>query len=457
MAKNKSHSSLSVKTIILLSSTLLFGLWLIMMAYTWINIQIQESNHQIHDELHDVSLTTHLILKTLNEALLTNGTIPSLNKIHNESKKLSTSLNTLKNTHNNNNFIATSINEILKEKIKLDQKITLLNNESNEISMSNPNIMLIAGGISATIESILKKINKLTQHADNKALLAKKDIKASIFLAIIITVIISLLIFIFLYKGITKPFSVLLHETEKLEMEKAIAEKANRVKSEFLSRMNHELRTPLHAIIGFSQILELKKNEFNEEQESHIHEILTAGNILLSLINEVLDLTKIDSGEIELSIEEVDVDELMKDCIPHINFQVTKHHIEFSENVSNTGYTVLGDYTRLKQILLNIISNAIKFSQDNGRITLDSEIVDNKHLRINVTYSGESLTDEQIAKLFTPFERLNTVTNTEGAGIGLVISKHIIELMKGSIGVTNAPNEGSTFWLEIELIQPQKN
>ena len=454
MAKNKSHSSLSVKTIILLSSTLLFGLWLIMMAYTWINIQIQESNHQIHDELHDVSLTTHLILKTLNEALLTNGTIPSLNKIHNESKKLSTSLNTLKNTHNNNNFIATSINEILKEKIKLDQKITLLNNESNEISMSNPNIMLIAGGISATIESILKKINKLKQHADNKALLAKKDIKASVFLAIIITVIISLLIFIFLYKGITKPFSVLLHETEKLEMEKAIAEKANRVKSEFLSRMSHELRTPLHAIIGFSQILELKKNEFTEEQESHIHEILTAGNILLSLINEVLDLTKIDSGEIELSIEEVDVDELMKDCIPHINFQVTKHHIEFSENVSNTGYTVLGDYTRLKQILLNLISNAIKFSQDNGRITLDSEIVDNKYLRINVTYSGESLTDEQIAKLFTPFERLNTVTNTEGAGIGLVISKHIIELMKGSIGVKSASSEGSTFWIEVELVQP---
>jgi len=453
MPFNKLSSSLSVKSIILLSFTLLFGLWLMMMIYTWINVQILESNHHIQDELHDVSLTTHRILKTLDEALLTNGTIPPLNRIDEESKKLNTTLNKIKNTHSDNVLIVSSINKILKEKIKLDQKIKLLNDESNEISINNPNIMLVAGGISATIESILKKTNTLEEYVDNKVLLAKKDIKASIILAIIITVIISLLIFLFLYKGITKPFSILLRETEKLEIEKAIAEKANIAKSEFLSRMSHELRTPLHAILGFAQVLELKKNDLNEEQLSHTNEILTAGNNLLSLINEVLDLAKIESGKMELSLEEVDVDELLKDCIPLINFQATKRHMEFSDHVSNTGYTVLGDYIRLKQVLLNIISNAIKFNNDNSCITLDSEVIDKQRLRISVTYSGESLTDEQIANLFTPFEKLNSVVNIEGVGIGLVISKYLIELMNGSIGVKSTPNDGSTFWLEIELVQ----
>lgn len=455
MPINKLPSSLSVKAIILLSCTLLIGLWLIMMTYTWINIQILESNHQIEDELHDATLTTHVILKTLDEALLTNGTIPSLNRIDEESKKLNTALNNIKNTHSDNILIVTSINKILKEKIKLDQKITLLNNESNEISINNPNIMLVAGSISAIIESMLNKTSLLKEHVNNKVLLAKKDIKASIILNIIISVIISFLIFLFLYKGITKPFSVLLLEAEKLEIEKAIAEKANIAKSEFLSRMSHELRTPLHAIIGFAQVLELKKNELNEEQLSHTNEIYTAGNHLLSLINEVLDLAKIESGKIELSLEEVDVDELLKDCIPLINFQATKRHLEFLDHVSNTGYTVQGDYVRLKQVLLNIISNAIKFNSDNGCITLDSEIINKQRLRISVTYSGESLTDEQIANLFTPFERLNTVINIEGVGIGLVISKYLIELMKGSIGVKSTPNAGSTFWLEVKLVQPQ--
>ena len=131
-------------------------------------------------------------------------------------------------------------------------------------------------------------------------------------------------------------------------------------------------------------------------------------------------------------------------------------HLELLDHVSNTGYTVKGDYIRLKQVLLNIISNAIKFNSDNGRITLDSEIIDKQRLRISVTYNGESLTDEQIANLFTPFEKLNTVSNIEGVGIGLVISKYLIELMNGSIGVKSTPNDGSTFWLEIELVQAQK-
>ena len=455
MPVNRLSSSLSVKTIILLSCTLLFGLWLMMMTYVWINIQILESNHQIQDELHEVSLTTHVILKTLDEALLTNGTIPSLNRINEESKKLNSILNTIKNTHGDNNFIVSNVNKILDVKTKLDQKIILLNDESNEISINNPNVMLVAGGISATIESMLNKTKELKKHVDNKVLLAKKDIKASIIIAIIITVIISLLIFLFLYKGITKPFSVLLHETEKLELEKAIAEKANQAKTDFLSRMSHELRTPLNAIIGFGQLLEIKKNDLNENQLANIKEILKAGYHLLNLINEVLDLAKIESGKMDLSIEKVDIDELLNDCIPLITLQAQARQLGFKDHVSNKGYTVLGDFNRLKQVLLNILSNAIQYNSEHGCISLDSEIIDQQRLRISVSDCGEGLTEEEIANLFTPFERLNTINNVHGAGIGLVISKHLMEIMKGSIGVKSTPNRGSTFWLEVQLAPSQ--
>lgn len=455
MSANTLSRLLSVKAIILLSGTLLIVLWLMMIAYTWINIQILESNHQIEDKLHDATLTTHIILKTLDEALLTNGTIPSLKRINKESKQLDTTLNNIKNTHSDNIFIVSSLNEILKEKIKLDKKFILFNNESNEISINNPDIMVVAGSISATIESILNKTNKLKKYVSNKVVLANKDIKASIISAIFITVIISLLIFLFLYKGVTKPFSILLQETEKLETEKAIAEKANQAKSEFLSRMSHELRTPLHAIIGFGQILGIKKDELNENQQNNVNEILKAGHHLLNLINQVLDLDKIESGKMELSMVEVDIDDLVKDCIPLITMQSKTHQLELIDNVSNKGYTVLGDFIRLKQVLLNILSNAIKYNNDHARIIIDSEIINTQRLRITVADSGEGLTDEQIANLFTPFERLDTLTNTDGVGIGLVISKYLVELMKGNIGVNSTPHAGSTFWLELELAQPQ--
>ena len=453
MPINKLSRSLSVKAIILLSCTLLIGLWLIMMTYIWINIQILESNHQIEDELHDATLTTHVILKTLDEALLTNGTIPSLNRINKESKKLSIALNKIKNSHSENILLFTSLDKILKEKTKLDQKIILLNDEENEISINNPNIMLVAGSISAIIESMLNKISVLKVHVNNKVLLAKKDIKTSIILNIIITVIISFLIFLFLYKGITKPFSVLLIEAEKLETEKAIAEKANQTKSEFLSRMSHELRTPLNAIIGFGQLLGLQKNELNETQQCHINEILNAGRDLLSLVNEVLDLAKIESGKMEISMEKVHVHDLLQDCILLITDQPKECNQELIDQVSNKGYTVQADFIRLKQVLLNLLSIAIEHNGDHSCITLDSEIIDKQRLRISVTDNGEGLTDEEITNLFTPFERLNTVNNVQGAGIGLVISKYLMELMNGTIGVTSTPSSGNTFWLEIELAQ----
>jgi len=134
-----------------------------------------------------------------------------------------------------------------------------------------------------------------------------------------------------------------------------------------------------------------------------------------------------------------------------ISPQVDARQLELIEHVSNKGYTVQADFTRLKQVLLNLLSNSVKYNSDHGRITLDSQIVDKQRLRIRVTDTGEGLTDEEVAILFIPFERLNAANNIEGTGIGLVITKNLVELMGGTMGVESMPGEGCTFWVELEL------
>lgn len=227
---------------------------------------------------------------------------------------------------------------------------------------------------------------------------------------------------------------------------------ANEVKSEFLSCMSHELRTPMNAILGFGQLLEIEAEELSETQQSHIKEILTAGQHLLHLINEILDLGKIESGKIEISIEEVAVDDVLRQCLPLIQTQINEHQIELVDHLSSQGHVVYADLIRLKQVLLNLLSNAVKYNQTHGRITLDSEIIDEQRLRIRVTDTGEGLSEKDIARLFTPFERLNNVYNIEGTGIGLVICKNIVELMGGDIGVESEPGSGCTFWVELPRV-----
>jgi len=244
----------------------------------------------------------------------------------------------------------------------------------------------------------------------------------------------------------------LVHErTAELEIARDEAERANAIKSEFLARMSHELRTPMNAILGFGQILEMNNDGFNEIQKANVREILDAGYHLLHLINEVLDLAKIESGKLHISIEDVPVDNVLQQCISLIQPQADASNIELIDKVSGQGYHVHADSTRLKQIILNLLSNAVKYNRDNGRTTLDSEIIDNQRLRIHVKDTGQGLTEEEISTLFIPFERLNTVNNIEGTGIGLVITKHLIEAMGGVIGVKSTPGEGCSFWIEIAL------
>lgn len=227
---------------------------------------------------------------------------------------------------------------------------------------------------------------------------------------------------------------------------------ANQVKSEFLSSMSHELRTPMNAILGFGQLLELDDEGFSESQRRNITEILNAGNHLLYLISEILDLGKIESGKLDVSIENVAIDEVLQQCIPLIQTQAKARQIELFDNLSNKGYVVYADLIRLKQVLLNLLSNAVKYNQPHGCITIDGKIIDYNRLCIRVTDTGEGLSETEITKLFIPFERLNKTHKVDGVGIGLVISKKIVELMEGTIGIDSELGKGCTFWVELPIV-----
>ncbi|MCK5002931.1 MAG: HAMP domain-containing histidine kinase [Gammaproteobacteria bacterium] len=240
-------------------------------------------------------------------------------------------------------------------------------------------------------------------------------------------------------------------KTFEYKEEKEAAEKANKAKSDFLSNMSHELRTPMNAILGFGQLLEMNADELSEIQQENVKEILYAGHHLLNLINEVLDLARIESGKMEISINKVLIKDVLQECITLIGPQAESRQLDIIDHVSSEGYTVLADFTRLKQVLLNLLSNAVKYNNDHGYIRLDSKIINKKYLRICITDTGKGLSKEDCSKLFTSFERLDTENNVEGSGIGLVITKHLVELMGGVIGVESALGEGSVFWVELAL------
>ena len=235
---------------------------------------------------------------------------------------------------------------------------------------------------------------------------------------------------------------------EALQAAKAEAERANHAKSEFLSRMSHELRTPLNSVIGFAQILEMNLGA-HPEQES-VRYIYQAGRHLLDLINEVLDISRIETGTMTMSLEPVSLEVLVRECLDLVSPQASERGIEIIDHGCRDRH-VRGDWQRLKQVLLNLLSNAIKFNRDGGSVTLDCETRDD-WVRIAVTDTGAGVPPELAARLFVPFDRLDAnAAGIEGTGLGLALSQKLVETMGGALGVDSTPGQGSTFWFELPV------
>jgi signal transduction histidine kinase len=262
------------------------------------------------------------------------------------------------------------------------------------------------------------------------------------------------------YRGIDRDITQRVKINQKLLREKQEAEYASHAKSEFLSHMSHELRTPLNAILGFAQILEINAHNFDQQHQQSIKEILNAGDHLLNLINDVLDLAKIESGQLDIQIESVDVCMLIKQCLSLISGQARLHGIElidFNPQTECAGddFYVFADLIRLKQVFLNILSNAVKYNRENGSISIKLEPLEQQRLRIDFSDTGHGLSADEIAQLFTPYHRLKADSKIEGAGIGLVITRQLIELMGGELGIESQPGEGCVFSVTLDMATPQ--
>lgn len=250
---------------------------------------------------------------------------------------------------------------------------------------------------------------------------------------------------------------VLKGKNAELESAKSLAEKANLAKSDFLSSMSHELRTPLNAILGFAQLLEVGNPPPTAAQILRLQQIIKAGWYLLDLINEILDLAVIESGKLSLSREAVSLIEVIQECQAMVEPQAQQRGITLSFLPFDHSWFANADRTRVKQVLINLMSNAIKYNREHGTVEVQCTESSPERLRISVKDSGAGLSPEKLGQLFQPFNRLGQETGAEeGTGIGLVVTKQLIELMGGAIGVKSTVDVGSEFWIDlIKDVTPQ--
>jgi signal transduction histidine kinase/CheY-like chemotaxis protein len=238
----------------------------------------------------------------------------------------------------------------------------------------------------------------------------------------------------------------------ELEAARAAAEAANYSKSEFLSRMSHELRTPLNAVLGFAQLLELQS--LTDDQHDSATQIVKGGRHLLDLINEVLDIARIETGNLALSSEPVLPGDVVSDVIDLVRPLAVERSVTITTNLGTSGAYVLADRQRLRQVLLNLLSNAVKYNRAGGTIAVGCDQRDPTHVRITVTDTGAGIAAELHPKLFQPFERLGAEqTNIEGTGVGLALSRRLADAMGGTLDFESTVGHGSTFWIELPVVE----
>ncbi len=249
-----------------------------------------------------------------------------------------------------------------------------------------------------------------------------------------------------------------LHETNlALQKAKFVAERANLAKSDFLSNMSHELRSPLNAILGFTQLIDSGSPLPTPGQKSSIDQILRAGWYLLELINEILDLALIESGKMSLSQESMSLADVLGDCQAMIEPQASKRGIRVVFPRLDAACFVKADQTRVKQVFINLLSNAIKYNREGGQVDVTCSARNAGRMRISFQDTGLGMSPDDLSQLFQPFNRLGQQAGTEeGTGIGLVVSKRLVELMDGAIGVESTVGVGSVFWVELHsALAPQ--
>ena len=239
---------------------------------------------------------------------------------------------------------------------------------------------------------------------------------------------------------------------ERVIQAKELAEKANRAKSEFLSSMSHELRTPLNAILGYTQLFEYDDN-LKPQQVENVREIHRAGQHLLQLINDVLDLAKIESGNMTVSLEPVLVSRLIAECFTLVQPQADAKGIRLSSSLGDFANTyVVADHVRCKQVLLNLLSNGVKYNVVGGDVEVTLSAQAGQRLRIAVRDTGRGIPLARQSEVFQPFNRLSAENTTiEGSGVGLVITKQLVEMMQGHLDFTSAEGAGSTFWIDFPM------